>query len=96
MSSTVDAGDFERLGMLCPDRGVPVPCRLYQDPIGSDPGEGMTGEWLGFADSLPRRTVMSARADYSIHVGIELAEKSTHSAMMSVVKRGLASASRKR
>ena len=89
MSSTVEAGDRERLGILRPDRGVPVPRR-------SDPVEGMTGEWLGFADSRPRRTVMSARADDSIHLGIELAGKATHSAMMSAVKRGAASASRKR
>ncbi len=68
MSSTVEAGDLESLGILRPDRGVPVPCR-------SDSGEGVSGEWLGFADSRPRRTVLSARADDSIHVGIELADK---------------------
>jgi hypothetical protein len=38
---------------------------------------------------------MSARADNSIHVGIELAGESTHSAMMSAGKRGAFSASRK-
>ncbi len=63
MSSTVEAGDLERLGILRPDRGVPA-----RVPRRSDPGEGMTGEWLGYADSRPRRTVMSARADDSIHV----------------------------